>query len=160
MSFSYNNRDLIESVTKGTCQDNPVSLFAYDGNGNVTHTTNPLNNSQTYAYDGFDRVRSVKDPLNNETVFFREQFGSRLTVKNLDGSGNLLRETVTLKDLVGRVTSYTIKVPEGEDVNYTYNYANNGKTVTITDPLGGCPRIELRISKWDKLPVFPPNLMC
>jgi RHS repeat-associated protein len=81
-------------------------------------------------------MRSVKDTLNNETVFSRADFGNLLTVKKFDNSGNLLRETVTAKDLVGRVTSYTIKVPEGEDVNYTYNYENNGKTVTAIDSLG------------------------
>jgi RHS repeat-associated protein len=81
-------------------------------------------------------VRSVKDPLNNETVFSRAEFGNLLTVKKFDNSGNLLRETVTVKDMVGRVTSYTVKVPEGEDVNYTYAYENNGKTVTAIDSLG------------------------
>ena len=43
---------------------------------------------------------------------------------------------ITVNDPLGRMTSYTVKIPDGDDVTYTYGYSNGGRTIVITDSLG------------------------
>ncbi|MCP4157200.1 MAG: RHS repeat protein, partial [bacterium] len=130
--FSYDVRDLISTVTTGTS----TFGFTYDGNGNMKTSRDANGNVTEYTYDGYDRLVKVKDPLNNETVIGRAEFGNLLTLKRLNSAQELLKETVTINDPLGRMTSYTVKIPEGDDITYTYGYADGGKTVTVTDPLG------------------------
>ncbi|MCP4151800.1 MAG: hypothetical protein GY757_28915, partial [bacterium] len=130
--FSYDARDLISTVTTGTS----TFGFTYDGNGNMKTSRDANGNVTQYTYDGYDRLVKVKDPLNNETVIGRAEFGNLLTLKRLNSAQELLKETVTINDPLGRMTSYTVKIPEGDDITYTYGYADGGKTVTVTDPLG------------------------
>jgi YD repeat-containing protein len=55
MSFTYNNRDLVETVQMGS--NAASSGFIYDGNGNIRTYTNRFGHVHTYEYDGYDRMR-------------------------------------------------------------------------------------------------------
>jgi len=134
-SFDYDVRDLVSSVTTGQGTGAKTYSFTYDGNGNMATSTDPYGNVTSYAYDGFDRVRAVTDPLNNSTIISRGEFGNLLNIKKLNSAGDTIRETVRVNDPLGRMTQYTVKVPEGADEVYTYSYADGGKVVTVTDSL-------------------------
>jgi len=132
IGFSYTARDLMETVTIGS----DIHKFSYDGNGNVSTFTDPFNHVTTYTYDGYDRLRSVKDALSNQTVFSRFNYGNTLNIKRYNSSEDLLRETIRINDPLGRLASYTVTMPDGDNINYTIGYENDGRTVTIIDPLG------------------------
>ncbi len=134
ISFSYNDRDLVETVRLGSAPG--VSTFYYDNNGNMQTSNDPYGHATTYQYDGFDRLWQVTDPLNNRTRFVRTQLGNTMTVQRFDTANALLRETVKVNDPLGRMTQYEVKVPGGTAEVYDYSYENAGKTVHITDTLG------------------------
>jgi RHS repeat-associated protein len=131
IGFSYTGRDLVETVTIGS----DTHKFSYDGNGNVSTFTDPFNHVTTYTYDGYDRLRSVRDALSNQTIFSRFNYGNGFNIKSYNSTGDLLRETIRINDPLGRLTSYTVTMPDGDNINYTITYENEGRTVTITDPL-------------------------
>jgi RHS repeat-associated protein len=132
MSFTYNMRDLVHTTTIG----DETYIFTYDGNGNMLTFTDPYGYTTTYGYDGYDRLSMVKDPLNNVTLIGRSQFGNLLSLKHLDENGqNLLFNSLRINDPLGRMTSYTIKMPDGEDINYTITYEEDGKKIKIKDPM-------------------------
>ena len=132
IGFSYTGRDLVETVTIGS----DTHTFSYDGNGNVSTFTDPFNHVTTYTYDGYDRLRSVRDALSNQTIFSRFNYGNTLNIKRYNSSEDLLRETIRINDPLGRLTSYTVTMPDGDDINYTITHEDDGRDVTITDPLG------------------------
>jgi RHS repeat-associated protein len=139
-TFAYNNRNLISGLTSGAGAGAGTSQFDYDGNGNLSQITDARGKTTIMAYDGFDRVKSVLDPLGNETLISHANFGNLLTIKRLNSSGTLLRQSTTLNDPLGRMASRSDKLLEtNEDVAYVYGYANlpdGGQEITITDPLG------------------------
>ncbi|NIN34178.1 MAG: hypothetical protein GTO60_03360, partial [Gammaproteobacteria bacterium] len=135
ISFTYNDRDLVETVKLGS--DVGGSTFIYDGNGNVTTATDKYGNTTTYQYDGYDRLKTIIDPLNNQTLISRLDNGNTLNIKQYDAAENMLRETVRVNDPIGRVKQYTVKMPTGNDETYSYTYAytGSGQVITISDSL-------------------------
>ncbi|UCH95189.1 MAG: RHS repeat protein [Candidatus Aminicenantes bacterium] len=133
LSFTYNNRDLVESVRQGSAPG--VSIFTYDGNGNIITQIDPYGHATTNEYDGYDRLKTVIDPLNNKTVITRLNFGNTLNIKHIDAAESLLRESVRVNDPLGRLQQYTVKIPGGTDEVYNYSYQDNGKILVITDSL-------------------------
>jgi len=132
MNFTYNMRDLVHTVTIG----DETYIFTYDGNGNMSTFTDPYGYTTTYGYDGYDRLSMVKDPLNNITLIGRGQFGNLLSLKHLDKTGQeLLFHSLRINDPLGQMTSYTVKMPEGEDIIYTITYEEEGRIIKIKDPL-------------------------
>jgi RHS repeat-associated protein len=136
VSFGYNALDLISSVTIGTEGVGSTYSYEYDSNGNMKKSIEPYGHDTFYEYDGYDRLQKVIDPLNNVTIISRAEFGNMLTIKRLNSAQELLRESITVNDPLGRMSSYTVKIPDGDDVTYTYSYSNGGKTIIITDSLG------------------------
>ncbi|MCK4763159.1 MAG: RHS repeat protein, partial [Candidatus Aminicenantes bacterium] len=78
VSFNYNSRDLISSMTTGGGTGGRTYSFSYDGNANMVSATDPYGHYTAYEYDGFDRLRRTIDPLSNETVLARGNFGNLL----------------------------------------------------------------------------------
>ena len=130
LGFSYDNRDLVKSVTKGEY----TYSFTHDANGNVSTFTDPFGYVTNFGYDGYDRLSLVKDPLNNVTLLARAQFGNLLAIKQLDSAQNLLFQSIRINDPLGRLTSYTIKMPDGEDINYKIVREQGGKIIKFIDP--------------------------
>jgi RHS repeat-associated protein len=144
-TFAYNSRNLISGLTSGAGAGAGTSQFDYDGNGNLTQITDARGKTTIMAYDGYDRVKSVLDPLGNQTLISRAQFGNLLTIKRLNSSGTLLRQSTTLNDPLGRMASRSDKLLEtSEDIAYVYGYSNlpdGGQEITITDPLGRVSKV-------------------
>ena len=144
-TFVYNDHNLISGLTSGVGVGAGTSQFDYDGNGNLAQITDARGKATIMAYDGYDRVKSVLDPLGNETVISRANMGNLLTIKRLNSSGTLLRQSATLNDPLGRMISRSDKLLEtSEDVAYVYGYANlpdGGQEITITDPLGRVSKV-------------------
>ncbi|MCK4764249.1 MAG: RHS repeat protein, partial [Candidatus Aminicenantes bacterium] len=135
VSFSYNSRDLISSMTTGGGTGARAYSFSYDGSGNMASSVDSYGHTTVYEYDGFDRLHRTIDPLGNQTVLARGNLGNLLTIKKLGSGGEVLRETTRLNDPLGRLTQYVVKVPGAAVEVYNYAYADSGKTVTVTDSL-------------------------
>jgi YD repeat-containing protein len=133
ISFTYNNRDLVETVRNGTAPG--ASTFYYDGNGNIRTSADPYGHTYTYQYDGYDRLKEIKDPLNNKTVIQRADMGNKVTLQQLDTAENILRETVRVNDPLGCMTQYAVNLPGAAGETYSYSYQDGGKTTIITDAL-------------------------
>ena len=110
-----------------------TSVYLYDGNGNLTRSTDPLNRStiQSYdalnrrssttdpaggvarfGYDAKDRLISVRDPINLATEYRYDGFGNLTQLSSQDtgvathvpdAAGNVIGST----DARGMATSYT-----------------------------------------------------
>ncbi len=142
VSFGYNSRDMINSVTLGSAGDAALASiygFTYDGNGNMETSTNPYGHMTQYAYDGFDRMKRVEDPLGNVSQLTWAKYGDQLTVARKNSAGDILRQTVKNHDPMGRLKSYNVILTDPEAPNnpgYSYAYENDGNKVTVTDWLG------------------------
>jgi RHS repeat-associated protein len=134
MSFGYNDRDLVESVTLGAGANATSVSYTYDGNGNVLTVTDHYGHQTVFAYDGYDRLMQVTDPLSNMTLLNLFDKGNKLVIKNFDAQ-NLLRESIRIDDPLGRLKSYEVKLPGGGSESYQYTYTDGYKTITITDSL-------------------------
>jgi YD repeat-containing protein len=72
----------------------------------------------------------------------RSQFGNMLVLKQLDSAQNLLFKSIRINDPLGRLTSYTVKMPDEEDIDYSITYEDNGKIIKIKDPKGRESKVE------------------
>ncbi len=137
-TFGYDSRNLVSGVTNGA---NSFG-FGYDGNYNPITSTNPRGKATTYQYNGFDEMKSVADPLGNSTLIQREEFGNLQTIKRTNSASQMIHESVRRYDPAGRLNNYTVKNPAGEDIEYSINYDDNTRTVTVTDPMGRTSTVE------------------
>lgn len=84
--------DALNRLYRDIGAQNQVTQYAYDANGNLTSTTDPLNHVATRAYDALDRLVRITDPAGGQTVM------------GYDGQGRLTQVT----DPRSLVTGYTI----------------------------------------------------
>jgi len=101
--------------------------FSYDNNGNLTTTTDPLNNSSTFTYNSVGQVLTATDPVHNSTTYSYNYFGDLVTVMD-----PLLNTSGFAPDSVGRVLSVTDAL--NETASYQYDALN--QVTQVTDPRG------------------------
>jgi RHS repeat-associated protein len=108
-------------------QTNVTYAYAYDPNGNLTATTDPLNHTTKFAYDELNRMIRETNPLNATWDYTYDGVGNLLT--RLDGNDHL--------------TSYryypdnqlqTIAYDDGTSVAYSYD--PNDNVTRMVDALG------------------------
>ena len=85
-----------------------ITNYAYDNNGNLTSSTDPLNRITTNSYDALNRLIQVVDPQNGPT-----------------------KPTVYTYDQVNNLTAVTD--PQGLTTSYLYNGHNNLITQSSPD---------------------------
>ncbi|SEK17388.1 RHS repeat-associated core domain-containing protein [Variovorax sp. OK212] len=111
---TVNNINRLSGKTEGP---NQTSTFGYDANGELTRTTNGLNQSTQYGLDGLRRVKAVTDAAN-----------ASATLKY-----NALDAVTEAKDFKGVVTGYT-RDAQGNAI--TEASADTGTANTQYDALG------------------------
>lgn len=136
-------------ITSITDPFDEVTLFDYDGSGNLTKITTPLGRISTFDYDGRGLITRTVDPLGTETTFIYDVDGNLSQVK--DGSGAAQRNTVltttdegyldTITDPLMRVYDYDYdplgrltqeSLPGGRIISYGYD--NEGNLTSLTPP--------------------------
>lgn len=162
--FEYNE---LSKVTKKTIITNPdnadeniVTKFEYDENGNIIKKIDALNNTTTYSYDSFDRLARVTDSAGNYSTFSYDK-NSNITSKVLyDSAGQIIEKTETVYDELARPIKlikykdpssvdniiiskikYDIngKVKESYDFGgnkTSYGYDNFSRLIQVIDPAG------------------------
>lgn len=110
-TIAYNSFGQPLSV-QGPIATEPPTTFAYDTNGNLITTTDPLGNSTQRAYDAVSRLTSLTDPRGLQTQFRYDSLNrvteiadarQGLTRFSYDRNGNLL----TVTDAKNQTTTYT-----------------------------------------------------
>ncbi len=110
-----------------TDPDGDVTTYTYDAKSNVTSIINALGQKTIYTYNNFSEVTSMIDPLGNNTTY------------TYDANGNLLSTT----DPLGVVTTYQYDTKGNETratnalnhtTKLTYDKYNN--IASVTDPAG------------------------
>jgi len=111
-NLSY-SRDKMLRITEITDAMNAVSKNAYDGNGNLVTTTDPLLKIVSMTYDAVDRLATITDPSGGSVLFMRDANGNITAVRDerlkqtaftFDANDRLLSTT----DPLGRVVNVTL----------------------------------------------------
>lgn len=121
--------------------------YAYDANGNLTSQTDAKGQTITFTYDALNRIKTKHYPTGPDVVYtydetttpnskgklttvtdatgqekyYYDQLGRTTTfIKTIDGIQYVTENTY---DSLGRTTS--VKYPDGETINYSYDAAGN-----------------------------------
>src|SRR5690348_2390709 len=133
VSYTYDSNNRIASVTTGSGADaqeltftyntngtttvadasGQAWVYAYDGNGNLTSVTSPLDQVTRYAYTADGHLASVTDPSNNETIYEYDTHGNLTLQRDADGSTTTW--TYNTDDQVLTRTVYRTPDPDGSD---------------------------------------------
>jgi RHS repeat-associated protein len=119
--YAYDTENNLTSITDAL---NRQTLFHYDAERRLDHTTFPSTLIESYGYDAANNLTSKTD-RNNQTIIYNYDALGRLTSKSYpDGSG-----VSYTYDLAGRMT----EVQDGTGT-YGFTYDNMGRlTQTTTD---------------------------
>ena len=103
--YNYDNqgRVILEGVIKYTSTDALQTTYTYNTNGQLTSTTDPMENSTTYLYDSRGRITMRTDNTGSTSYTY---------------------------DHLGRITSETY--PDGSTKQYTYAWASPRYSVSVT----------------------------
>ena len=110
-TIAYNSFGQPLSV-QGPIATEPPTTFAYDANGNLITTTDPLGNATQRVYDAVSRLTSLTDPRGLSTLFRYDGLNRVTEIADArqgitrfayDPNGNLL----SVQDAKGQATSYT-----------------------------------------------------
>ncbi len=122
-----------------------ITAYTYDENGNQKTVTDPLGHVTTYTYDALNRVVTVTDPAGNTTAYGYDPAGNRITVTDPLG-----RVTITTYDSLGRAVATTDALGGQTTTVYdsagrrsasidanghttTFNYDSLGRMIAVTD---------------------------
>ena len=134
-TFTYDTMNRLKTATDGTT--NPPTLFAYDGQGNLTTTTLPTNEQEIRTYDPMNRVASINDPLRGRTTFVYDLNG------NLERTENALNDPTTFAyDAADQLQTITDALTGVQ----AFTYDVEGNVETFTDA-----RTKVTTFEYDKL---------
>lgn len=105
-------------------QTNVTTQFGYDGVGNLTRVTNPLQQDFTFAYDPLNRLQTSRDPWGHTAVYTYDPVGNLQQV--LDPNS---QTTAYTYDALNRLTAVT---RPDEVVRYGYDAVGNRRIMTDT----------------------------
>ena len=137
-TIAYNSFGQPLSV-QGPIATEPPTTFAYDTNGNLVTTTDPLGNATQRVYDAVSRLTSLTDPRGLSTLFRYDGLNrvteiadarQGITRFTYDPNGNLLsvadaknQTTTYIYDTMDRLSSRRDALNRPE--SYTYDLAGN-----------------------------------
>lgn len=120
--------DSLNNLTKMTDAKGYAYHFGWDGKGNLTSSTNPMQGTRVYQYE----------PQFHLPTYFKNE-NNQVTTFTYDASGNLVQlqkplgvtesRTYTAN---GQVATYT----DGKGYTTAYTYNGNGDLIMIQKPLG------------------------
>jgi len=121
---TVNNINRLSGKTEGP---NQTSTFGYDANGELTRTTNGLNQSTQYGLDNLRRVKAVTDAANASATLKYNALDAVTEVKDFKGVA-----TAFTRDAQGNATTEA----SADTGNASTQYDALGLPSQITDALG------------------------
>jgi RHS repeat-associated protein len=135
-----------------------VTSYTYDGSGNMTSESIPLNTTTTvttsYTYNSFNEVLTMTDPMGNVTTNAYDANGNLLSVTTPAPNGataasvtqfayNSLGDLTQITDPLGNVTTLTYTpagfistITDAQKNVTSYQYDAHGNRTATTDALG------------------------
>ncbi|WP_431113398.1 RHS repeat-associated core domain-containing protein [Variovorax paradoxus] len=121
---TINNINRLSAQTEGP---NQASSFGYDANGELTRTTNGLNQSTQYGLDGLRRIKAVTDAANATATLKYNALDAVTEAKDFKGVA-----TTYVRDAQGNATAESSADTGGASTQYDAL----GLPSQITDALG------------------------
>ncbi|MBN1930451.1 MAG: PASTA domain-containing protein, partial [Desulfobacterales bacterium] len=122
-----------------------VVTNTYDSNGNLTSRTDRLGNVTTYNYNAQGLVSRKTDPLGNYVEYTYNPLGNKIREEMFSMGGISLRLMEFTYDNNGNKLKETLYVTKnGTSIPLTtvYEYNNNDRIVSVTDPMSNVTRTE------------------
>jgi len=107
-------------------QDDYVTEFAYDANGNVTAVKDPAGNTIQFEYDELNRVTGTVSPLGNRVDYVYNEVGNRTGKSQF--TGNAVNFNY---DRLGRIVAYEDSLGSGPQ--YQYDQGGNKTAIALPD---------------------------
>jgi RHS repeat-associated protein/uncharacterized repeat protein (TIGR01451 family) len=124
VNFTHNIAAQTEAVQD---RNGNSTTYAYDADGNVIQTTDPLGNISSATYDANDNKLTETNALGKTSIYTYDAFGNRLTEKDPLGNTTIYRYNALNKPLT--ITDANLNVT-------TNSYDTLGNLLTNKDPLG------------------------
>ena len=130
-------------------ENDVVTLYNYDAEGNILDIISPESEHIKYAYDAADRLWKIRaDPDDLNMIWTYEYDGTNNLNKTILPNGNIIQTTydsvnrpVTISDSLGDISYYTyddnsniLTVTDALEQTTQYTYDNISRLKTITDP--------------------------
>ncbi|MCP4567076.1 MAG: hypothetical protein GY841_05810, partial [FCB group bacterium] len=131
--FTYDDRNLLNTVTSGTGEDETVIKYDYNPDGQVEYMYYMAAESDKYhiEYDGHRRKTKITDPMYNSVNFGYDANGNVNQIKSNGVNGASLSKILHYgpRDLL---TGYDIEKEEGKiTTSFGYNGAGFRKSATL-----------------------------
>ncbi|WP_354401745.1 RHS repeat-associated core domain-containing protein [Variovorax sp. OAS795] len=129
-SVAWNAARTINAINRLSAQTegpNQASAFGYDANGELTRTTNGLNQSTQYGLDGLRRVKAVTDAANATATLQYNALDAVTEAKDFKGVA-----TTYARDALGNATAEASADTGGASTQYD----TLGLPSRLTDALG------------------------
>jgi len=126
--FDYDALDRVTKTTRHLSPTNVVESRVYDGEGNLTNTTDAAGNSTSFEYNSLNQLTLVTHPDTSTEAFTYDGQGNRRTHTHLPIADDRTYtytphgEIESVADALGHTTSFT--------------YDEGGNLYTTADPLG------------------------
>lgn len=125
--YGYDARGRITSVTQNTRQ----VTYAYNTQGLLDSTTDPLNRTTSYAYDAVGRLTTVYRPDNTSVGYTYDANGNMTALATPNTAFHSF-----LFNAVDQVTDYITPLDLNGDQPYTYVYDRDRRLVRTVFPSG------------------------
>jgi RHS repeat-associated protein len=138
--------DTLNRLAQDIGATSQTTNYAYDNNGNLTTTTDPLNHATGNSYDALNRLTSVLDPASGTTTYTYDAAGNLTSVTDprnigtsytFDGLGNVIQQvspdtgtTSSIYDAAGNVVTRTDA--RGVTATYSYDALNRATQIVYT----------------------------
>lgn len=156
-SWLYGHDPATTGTTNVTDPNGGVTTTAYDAQGDVLNTLDPLRRTTSATYNSLDEPLTTVDGNNVTTTYIYDANGNLKSVSTpIVGSVPLQHQVTTYtygdSGHPGDVT--VLQDPDGK--NWTYTYDSYGDRATVTDPLGDISTTCYNGIGW-KTATYPPR---
>jgi RHS repeat-associated protein len=124
VSFTYDDRDFLDIVTRGEGAETSTEDYTFNGDGQLHIYTDGETHSYTYNYDGHRRLKEIIDPLGNKVTY---AYDANSNVEKVEGIGTDQAKLIHHYEYDPRnlVTLHKIQ-KENESSFITTAYGHNG----------------------------------
>jgi RHS repeat-associated protein len=144
--LSYRPRGWLASRRVGTALAGELTVFDYDGAGQLKTITFPDLSTLTYTYDAAHRLTDITDKLGNKITYTPDAMGNRTREDTKDPLGTLVKTLSRVYNSLNRL-SQLIGAQPNELTEYTL-YDGNGNLKQKQERLAHTPAIVARQSDY------------
>jgi YD repeat-containing protein len=127
-ALTYDSRQRLTSRSVG----GELTIYSYDGVGQLTRVTLPDASFVAYGYDAAHRLTLVGDNLGNRIAYTLDAMGNRVAEQVLDPGGALAQTRSRVYDGLNRL--FQDIGAQAQTTQYAYD--NQSNLTGVTDPLG------------------------